>query len=149
MTLAAVAARRLVLRRGVSALAGLFVATAPRPDKLILPNQFQSAHSDSSIRPPASDDNHKRRRDLSAPLHVHREKAYRARHLSHEAWYCQDPDLVVLGSTSQAWRASVMRDRLKKNISIIDEFDRRINAIWSEPLDRLGEIMRGWVGDIL
>src|SRR6185312_9350696 len=126
MNLAAVAVRRLVLRRGAAALLGLAIAPTSRIAQV---PGIESGGPQS----PAHTEAENRERGLLADA-VYRDRAliYRENQLRSDSFYCQDPDLVVLASTTQSWRAGIMRERLKKQYEIADGLDDRLNRIWRD-----------------
>lgn len=145
VSLAAMAARRLVLRRGFGLLAGLAVtsgAAAPGavPDGFI-PGPRSRFASGSNV----SDDGEDARRAASKPLSDKLRADRKASNRRWSAWHTQDMDLVSLGSTSRAWRMSVMKSRLAAQDTWREKLEERVDAIWSEPLDKLSALLRSWV----
>ena len=142
MALGAMAVRRLVLRRGAAALLGVALAPTSRVA------QVPGIEPNSSVGVPQSpqeDAESRERRALSDLIYRDRIKLYRENQLRADAFYCQDPDLVVLASTSQSWRAGVMKDRLRRQYGIGDELDQRLNSIWRDPLDKVRELAAAWI----
>lgn len=154
MSLAAVAARRLLLRRGVGALSALFV-TVPRsqmqrtswiPDGDDGPWFGPPETGVMNAAPPVEDES-TRREEAAKPFRKHRRDWSRANERRDHAWNTPDADLLMLGSTSRAWRMTVMVDRLRERESIEDRLNQRIERIWKEPLGRLQALVSGWLNE--
>lgn len=144
MNLGTVAARRLIVRRGVGALAALFVAGGSQKDT----RSYQPAGPPLSGAPSESADQDFRRK-ASRKFFDRQHAMEQARWLKYRSWYEQDADLLVLQSTSPSWRASVMRDRLTAERTILDGLQKKISAIWEEPLAKVHELIHAWVGDVI
>lgn len=142
--LAAAAARRLVLRRGLGALAALFVSV---PAPLTRQATASVPGDDGGIPCTASgsSDDSKARENAAEPYYALRRAYYRDRERKDNAWNYPDADLQVLGSTSRAWRAGVMIDRLKARETVVQTWQDKIDRIWQEPVARLNALVAGWL----
>jgi len=133
--------RRMILRRGLGLLGAgaLLDSGGIRPSLNMPPSPPATGTQDGSTS------DHDARRALAEPFWKKRRKIEREIYLRQRCWNEQDPDLCVLQSTSRAWRASVMHTRLSAQISIIDELERRVSAIWEEPFEKIKEIALSWI----
>lgn len=145
MSLGAVAARRLLLRRGAGALAALFVATPRLDPGSSAVNGIGGGYGQPITNSATDDGGYKQRSLLAKPLTMERDRHWRRKHIRSQAWHNQDPDLMVLRSTSQAWRASVMRERLNGEASVMDTLEQRLSAIWEEPLAKVQGLVAQWI----
>ena len=124
--------RRMILRRGLGLLgAGALLGDSGLRNAIAMPPSPGVSVSTASELPSSRGENE--RRALANPIWKKRHAYDRQYYLRQQCWNNQDADLRVLQSTSQAWRASVMYDRITKHNSIVDEFERRVDAIWNEP----------------
>lgn len=128
--------RRMALKRGLSLILGVGAA-----DAMGMPVAASQAG------PPlaASGDTTSEREQWIKPLRKKRDKIRRDNQRRYEAWFSQHPDLAVLRSTSQAWRMSVMKDRLRKQYTVMEALDDKMSAIWEEPLDKLRQVVASWI----
>lgn len=142
MSLAAMAARRLVLRRGFSALLGVALTSGAGASGR---SEYPSPPLSGRFAGRADDAEDTQKQLAAKPyndkLRAARKRAMRRR----EAWHEQDMDLVVLGSTSRAWRAAVMTDRIRERDTFAERLEERVSAIWDAPMDKLAALVRGWV----
>src|SRR5262249_37617036 len=98
-----------------------------------------------SVTGPGEDETFRARKSAAAPYRERLQKIYAQRRRRYQAWHEQDMDLMVLGSTTRAWRASVMLDRLDKERTLTDKLDEMIDSIWDSPRDKLEALVRSWV----
>jgi len=144
MSLAAVAARRLLLRRGAEALAALFVAT-PRVDTGPAAMHGVGSHFGAPVSVSNEEIAKKQRHLLAKPFMLERDRYWRRKNVRYQAWHNQDADLMVLRSTSQSWRASVMTERLNGEATIMDTLEQRLSAIWEEPIAKAQSLVAQWI----
>lgn len=169
MNLAAIAARRLILRRGAAFL-GAALMTGPKSDNVpdfpslgsappsapypsatstmgydtaTLHNPFDTLERERLQR------ENERRSNIERKIEIEYDVIRQGRYDSRNAWNDQDDDLLVLASTTRAWRASVMRDRIKERARLRATFNEKIRRIWKEPLDALEKLATEWLGEIL
>lgn len=133
--------RRLVLRRGLTALLGGAVTLAAGSNRANLAPPLPAG-----MPGPAGDDAaYDKRRTYASPLNKQVRALERQQWMKHRARTETDQDLLALGSVSAAWRASVMMDRLEKRQAPLDALYNRINAIWEEPVERLQTLVASWI----
>lgn len=151
MTAAAAGAalvRRLVLRRGMAALAGI-VVTRPRTPPVPDLNIDRGWGGAAPIAVPSQGpENDPTRNALADFLRKDQDRLWAQHERRYEVFYVQDPDLVVLQSTSQSWRATVMRDRLRARQSAMDVLNKRLESVWKDPLDKVRELLATWTRKI-
>lgn len=126
-------ARRLILRRifgGVAALAAL----AGKDRKLEIPHGREVFNLRGAGPIAESRENGQRNR-LFSHWSTRRYRIEQERRIRELSYSTQDPDLIVLASTSPAWRASIMRDRLMKLKAITDRIESAMAGVWQTPLE--------------
>ena len=133
--------RRLALRRGIGYLAAAFVST---------PKEVPHVHAAAGnygypVSIGRNDHENDKRSALAEVFDRQREMQYRRAQRKYNSWFNQHGDLLTLQSTSQAWRASVMHDRLIAEEKIADSIQTKIRAIWKEPLDKITAMATKWI----
>jgi hypothetical protein len=137
--------RRLILRRGLTALLGGAAALAAgRPvggnEPCEPPRDIGLASSN-----PIGGDEHETRRAWAEPFFKQQRAIEKERYLRWKSHNEIDPTLTVLLSTSPTWRAGVMYSRHKARSSIMDSLSEKVDAIWQEPLAKLQNLVASWI----
>lgn len=135
-----IGARRFVLRRGAAYLAAAFVA-APKASVGFPDMPPTGGYPQAATSSPDSE----RRQSLAETFYKQRRDIERRQYRRYRAWNQQDGDLTVLASTSAAWRASVMHDRIVAEQSMSDTLQEKIDAIWQKPLDWVTANVAKWI----
>lgn len=137
--------RRLIIRRGLTALAGLALSGgSAKVPTMAFPYASDMSPPRASRRSLEQD----QRDVLAQPFRDQIDALEKRRHARYRAFNDIDPDLQVLHSTSSCWRASVMYDRHRERDAPLDRLRDRLNAIWEEPLEKLQSMIAGWINDV-
>lgn len=132
--------RRLVLRRGLTALLGMAAASSVKES-----GPVGIVGGNSVMGPAGRESGDDQRGVWAAIIDKKRNEIWRRQTNLHQAWHSQHMDLLALQSTSQSWRATVMLSRIAKEQREMETLDARIRAIWQEPLSKLRDVVANWI----
>lgn len=134
--------RRLILRRGLTALIGGAAALAAGGR---VGNEPCDPPRGGSLSPPIGGDDSDTRRSWAEPFYKQQRAIEKERYLRWKAHNEPDPTLAVLLSTSPTWRAGVMYSRHKARQTIMDSLSEKVDAIWQEPLAKIQTLVASWI----
>lgn len=138
--------RRMFLRKAIGLLAVPFV-TQPRRGGLEDDGPTLYGSSRPVGVPVDSNNDYQAKENACKSFYEKRDALYREERNRRISFYDQDPDLLVLRSTSQSWRAGVMRDRIAARRSVEEKIQEKIDAIWKAPFESLKTLLSGWVNE--
>lgn len=131
--------RRLILKRGLTALLGGAVALSSGRGDL---NEREPSVGPSIM---GGSDEHGTRRAWAEPFYKQKRAIEKERYLRWKAYNEPDPSLSVLLSTSPTWRAGVMYSRHKARQTIMDSLSEKVDAIWQELLAKIQGLVASWI----